>query len=206
MVKIDDIVVDVALAEEHTFENEVTSHPVETGSDVTDNSIVKPDSISLDCVISNTPLSTTGRTVNDQVVPSSSPADEARAKLLALRLSREPVTVVDSLGTWPDMVLEHLSIPRSAKTGDALAFKVIFKKLVIVTNERATIPVAIPRAQSKVKRGTKPSKSPPDNSPPKAAEDHRTALHKLLSGGADRLGYILPGDPGNPTDIVTPPP
>lgn len=206
MVKIDDILVDVAVSEEHTFENEVTSHPVETGSDVTDNSIVKPDSITLDCIISNTPLVSSGREVNDLVLLSGSPADEARAKLLALRKSREPITVIDSLGTWTEMVLEHLSIPRSAKTGDALAFKATFKQLVIVTNERATIPVAIPRAESKVKRGTRPSKSPPDNSPPAAAEDHRTALHKLLSKGADRFGYILPGDPGNPTDTVTPPP
>jgi hypothetical protein len=206
MVKIDDIVVDIAISEDHTFENEVTSHPVETGSDVTDNSIVKPDAITLDCIISNTPLTTTGREVNDQVLASSSPADEARAKLLALRQSREPITVIDSLGTWTDMVLEHLSIPRSSRTGDALAFKATFKKLVIVTNERATVPVAIPRAESKIKRGTRPSKSPPENSPPAAAEDHRTALHKLLSKGASRFGYILPGDPGNPTDHTTPAP
>ena len=202
MVQIGDLTVDVAVQEQHEFSNEVTSHPVESGSDVADNTIVMPDSVTLTCLVSNTPLNgLLGVLNNDLPNPSNSPVDVARAYLLALRLSREPVTIIDSLGQWPSMVMEKLSIPRYAKTGDALQFTATFKKLVIVTNERTVVPVAIPRAQAQVKRGTKPSKSPPDPAIPKAVEDQRTGLHKVgnaffghntIIDGGDTDGNLSP--------------
>lgn len=204
MIQIDDLIVDIAINEEHSFENEVTDHPVESGGNVTDNTIDKPLQITIHGLVSNTPLKQTGLLFATEENPL--PADTARDKLLALKKSRKPITVVDSLGTWPNMVLEKLAIPRNAKTGDALEFTASFKELVIGTNERTVVAVSLPRAAALQKLGHRSTKQPPDPPPSTTTEDHRTALHKLLSGGADYFGYILPGDPGNPIGTSVPEP
>jgi hypothetical protein len=206
MIQIDDLIVDIAISEEHSFENEVTDHPVESGGNVTDNTIDKPLTITITGLVSNTPLTQTGTAIPGATQASPFPADRARDKLLALKKARNPITVVDSLGTWPNMVLEKLSIPRDAKIGDALKFTATFKELVIATNERTVVAVSMPRAAALQKLGHRTTKQPPEPPPSAKTEDHRTALHKLLSGGADYFGYILPGDPGNPIGTNVPEP
>lgn len=179
--RIDDVIC-TALSEEHTYETDVTEHPVESGSDVTDNAINKPLTISLDCIISGTPLNAPDTAVLNTTVATANPVVAAQARLIQINNTREPITVIDSQGTFPEMVLEKLVFTKTIKTGEALAFKASFKALRIIDNERTVVQVAIPRVQSAVKSGTKASKNPPDNPPP---PDKRSALRRV----ANRLGY-----------------
>lgn len=208
MIQIDDIVIDIASSEDHQFDNEVTDHPVETGSNVADNTIAKPLVIVIDGLVSDFPLTGGGLTGTSQpaggATQSPTPSQYALQKLLALHASRQPITVIDSLGTWPSMVLEKLSVPRTAKTGYALQFRASFKQIVTTTNERTVVPVSLPRAAAKSNLGHKIAASP--SAPPAATEDNRTALHKLLSSGSNYVGYTLPGDPGNPIGNSVPEP
>jgi len=48
--------IDCTVSERHRFTAEVTTHPVESGSEVTDHVVAQPDEITLDCVISNKPV------------------------------------------------------------------------------------------------------------------------------------------------------
>ena len=173
MIRIGDVTADIALSEDHKYENDVTSHPAEKGSNFTDNVIQKPLAISLDCIISATPM---GENLNAAFGPDI--VTGCRLRLQAINDQREPITVVTSHGTFPHMLIESLTFSRTIKTGEALAFKIAVKDFRIVENERTVIRVALPRAQADVKRGAKSSKAPPDNTPAKA-EDKRSKLRKV---------------------------
>lgn len=198
MIQIDDIVIDIASSEDHNFQNEITDHPVETGSNVTDNAIEKPIQIVINGLVSDYPLGTNaaGFVAPNGDLPTASDtgtqSQTVLAKLLALKSSREPITVIDSLGTWTNMVLESLSVPRTPKTGYALEFRATFKQLVLVTNDRTVVPVSLPRAAAPTTLGHQTSPQPPTNNPSSSAENDRSGLHQLLNyaGVSDSsLGY-----------------
>ena len=54
--KIGDIVIDASITETHVLENEITDHPVEQGANISDHSRPLPDSFTMECVVSNTPI------------------------------------------------------------------------------------------------------------------------------------------------------
>lgn len=57
LCQIDTITIDAVKEETHTLANTVTDHPVEEGFNVSDHSRPEPDVVTLQCFISNTPLS-----------------------------------------------------------------------------------------------------------------------------------------------------
>ncbi len=143
--------IDVALSEQHEFESEVTEYPVESGSDVTDNVRPKPIMVTMECIVSNTPIGTIANIrANALAQPGGnnpgSPADDAYAVMLKIRDDREPVTIATSLQTFTNMVMKSLSIPRATGRGDELRFTAVFQQVTIVTNKR--IQTAIPIAQA----------------------------------------------------------
>ncbi len=136
------LLIDCLLSDEHVFESEVTDYPVESGADVTDNVRPKPIQITMECIVSNSPI-------NSEVISSRSDvtksADEAYAYLLAIRDAREPVTIRTSIKTYNSMVLQSLTIPKSGSVGDGLRFTCVWREVIIVSNTRSTR-VASPRA------------------------------------------------------------
>lgn len=159
-VSIDGYVLDVNITEEHQFENEVTEHPVEKGSSISDNIRVKPDVVSMESIVSDSPLGEIAklRSQGSNDVNTISPTEEALAILKAIRKAREPVTIVTSLGTYTNMLMVSLTVPRDSKSGAALQFRTSFKQLDVVTNQRTTVRVAVPIASKKKTLGNKPSK------------------------------------------------
>lgn len=184
MITIDGYTIDAALTEGHALNSEVTDDPVETGSPITDHTRKLPDEITLECIVSDTPLSGVTR------APGTKPTTDAYAVLLGIRDRAEPVTITTSLGTHPNMILKSLSIPRKATDGRSLRFTAGFKQVRIITNVRAFVTVAIPRAASKVPRGAKESV---DTKTPGAApvpEDTRTTMRKIVDRGSAFLSGL----------------
>lgn len=169
MILIDGYEIDVAVTETHGFESEVTEHPVESGADIADHVRARPIVVTLDSVVSDTPIGDLAARRSTDTLPSR----EALARLLAIRDAREPITIETDLRVYDNMVMESLSIPRSVQTGDALRFSATFKQIQLVTNARTTVPVAIPRAKKKVDRGNKPTDP---NAPPPPEEDSSALL------------------------------
>jgi hypothetical protein len=139
---IDGFVLDCLLSDNHTFDSEVTEFPVESGSTISDNIRPKPLVITIEAIVSNTPLTFAGNFRGAGSVPSI----DCYAKLLAIRRERRLVTIATSLETFFNMALESLGIPRAAGRGDELRFNATFKQVQIVINKRETR-VAIPQAQ-----------------------------------------------------------
>jgi hypothetical protein len=172
MITIDGYIIDVAVREDHSFDNEVTEHPVEVGSDIVDHVRAKPIMLTLEGIVSDTPIGGVADLRSETTLPSR----EAFERLLAIRNARLPVTISTSLRVYTDMVLEALSTPREAKTGDALVFTARFRQVRIIENVRSTVVVEA-RNKGKVNRGNKPvvKKEIPES-------ERESALYKMGSG------------------------
>lgn len=157
-VMINGFEIDVATAEDHTLDSDITDHPVERGANVTDHVIRKPRSVKIDGIVSNTPIGP----LEARRAGQGKPADNAYAMLLALDENEEPVTIVTTLQSWPNMLLEKLSIPKNVKVGDALQFSATFKQMTFVDNERTIVKVAIPSAAGRENVGAKATTNPVD--------------------------------------------
>jgi hypothetical protein len=184
MVTIDGFEIDCAIREEHLFQSDVTEHPVESGSDIADHIRPKPPTVSIEGVVSDDPIGPiAGRRgdLNASGRLEFSPTVDALAFLKAIYAERRVVTIVTGLGTYEDMALPELSIPRDAKTGAALRFMATFRQVRFVTNERTTVSVAVPLAAKKADRGHRPA--PLDK--PGGALDPAKPKNELQQGRAD---------------------
>jgi hypothetical protein len=138
---IDDFIIDCVVQETHALESEITEFPRESGGNVSDNIRPKPVVVTMECIVSDTPLDPVIRFRKDGQVPT----DDAYALLKSIRQDRRVVEIVTSLDTYANMGLETLSIPRASGRGDELRFTATFKQVQIVENRR-TVRVAVPGA------------------------------------------------------------
>lgn len=152
LVTIDGFSVDITRSEEHSFESEVTEHPVEKGANITDHVRNKPITITMECVVSDSPV---GPVRDIRARATTKPSDDAFAKMLAIREAGEPVTIATSLKVFTNMMLTSLTVPRTAANGRALVFSVSFTQIEFVTNARTTVRVNVPRGQNKRNLGGK---------------------------------------------------
>jgi hypothetical protein len=148
LVMIDDFLIDVILNETHEFENEVTEYPVESGSNITDNVRPKPIVVTMECLVSNSPIGFL-KDLRDAV---SEPADDCYEHLQKIRDRRDYVTIRTSLRTFTSMVLKNLSIPRAQGRGDELRFTATFQQVQTVSNKRVRR-TATPAGKGKNKYG-----------------------------------------------------
>lgn len=128
----EDLVIDCLLSDNHNFDSEVTEFPVESGATISDNIRNKPLVVTMDCLVSNTPIGLVATLRDENTVP----ADTAYAALLRVRDARKPVTIGTSLSTYRNMALQNLTIPRESGRGDELRFTVTWKQIETIVNRR----------------------------------------------------------------------
>jgi hypothetical protein len=179
----DDIYVDIARDEEHSYTDELTRYPVESGTDNSDHVHLRPFTLTVNGVVSDTPVGEVASLRTDGATPS----EEVRTRLVELWQSREPVSVTSSLITYDNMVLTKLVFPRDPNVGHALRFRATFEQLEIVTNERTTVPVDPPRARTRTKRGFR--QSPQESST--SAETDTTPTPEADQEGASVLYGLI---------------
>lgn len=143
---IDGYTIDASISEDHSFDSDVTDFPVEQGANITDNVRPKPIVITIEGIVSDTPLGAIAdiRHGDDTFTPSN----EALAVLEGIRAARQPVTIQTTLRVFENMLMSGLSIPRDPQTGAALRFSATFTEVILVTNNRTTVRVATPSSGS----------------------------------------------------------
>ena len=151
LAKIDDIVLDASLDENHEFVNDITEYAVESGSNISDHIRKRPEKVTISGVVTNSPVPLTLADIADIYSSDNSRrSDVAFNNLMRLagydypgqattdiKAQGEPVTfdVVTGLVAYTDMAISRLSIPRSSSTGDALKFTIELQKIRRVTTE-----------------------------------------------------------------------
>lgn len=159
MLIIDGYVIDAEIRADASRTNVVSRFPVEKGADVTDHVRAEPIVLTVDGIVTDTPLTLMSAVRSQFTIINgeafTKPSHEARARLHEILVTREPITIESATGTFRNMVLEALNESRDASTGDSYQFTATFSEIVLVTNERTTIKVAQPRAAKKVNLGHK---------------------------------------------------
>lgn len=170
---IEGFVIDAVLQEDRVVEADITDHPVEQGVSITDHVRIKPMTLSMECLVSDTP---TGRLLEDRVIQVGDvelsagtngdfvASDVARAFILRLQRLRKPITVSTSWKrtdgsegymAYDNMLIQSVSETINPETGDSTSLKVALKQVTFVTNERTVVKVAVPRASKKSEKGNK---------------------------------------------------
>jgi len=155
MISIDGFEIDAFLSVAPTHSAQATRDPVEQGADITDHIILSPMLVTLEGIVSDTPLDPVLR--NDFTKPSA----DAYALLVEIQSSRSLVTIES--GVYPaftEMALLSLSAPKSARTGEALRFVATFQQITIadVAHKDKITLVARPINKKRKRGGAKPSK------------------------------------------------
>lgn len=142
---IDTLVLDASLSEKHGAEVEVTEHPVEEGADISDHRRVKPRQITIEGIVSNTPVpdasapavpvTAFGVTWLSRSTGDGTRASDALDKLEKLVESDVLIDIVTSLTAYENMTLVNVDIPRDASSGQALKFTATFREIRFASNE-----------------------------------------------------------------------
>lgn len=166
---------DLAVSEEFSFPGEATKFPVEQGVEFTDHIRELPEEITLECIVSDTPIGEVATDATRQPVTgpdgttsTALPSAEALQRLRELKAARQPVRIETTLGVFTSMAFIDLTTtidkdrspgrsdpdPKKRQPG-ALFFTAKFRKAVTVTNKRTKVRVKTPMAgaggQGKVK-------------------------------------------------------
>jgi hypothetical protein len=184
-LKIGDVTVDASISETHMREADITDHPVEEGSDITDHYRARPRSLQLDGRVTSTPIETgfPGQTAINAVVSTVKGDDPVKTAWDTFNGYVDEgtlVTVSTSLDEYPNVGITNFSAFRDASRGQVLDFSCSIKQLRIVsTLEAAAIKIAKETAAGKGKESK--GKKPPQES---TSSQNQSAAAKLLDKGA----------------------
>lgn len=155
------ITVDCMVNEKHSRKSQPTEFEVEDGSTVSDHVILKPFSLSLTGIISDTPINLatlansalttavsavapplgvigvaaglSGVALAASLFGAKNPSVQAYNQLLGLQEARKPFDVVTTLKRYANMWISDLGAPRAADTGRVLLFELELTQLLLVT-------------------------------------------------------------------------
>lgn len=129
------ITFDLILNEDHQMSNEITEHPVEDGSVISDHIKNNLESGSLTALVSNFSVKS--------IVGFFNRAQDAYDKMVDIWKSRELVTIVTVLRVYEDMGIESISTARSSDTGSSIIFDISFRKVEQVKLRTVDIDVGV---------------------------------------------------------------
>lgn len=174
--KIGVLQLDATISESHDYENEVSQWNTEDGQTIIDNIRLVPERISINGIVSNSPIKVFHEDITN-IVSGNSNTSEANivdredtptrvetAQNILLRIfgrvingiekKPEIITIVTGLRSYKNMAGVSLKINRDSKTGQALPFNA---KFIRVSTSKITFIEAQPdfkdRAQTKVQKG-----------------------------------------------------
>lgn len=164
---------DASVTETHTDESEVTEFPVEEGSDISDHVRKKPTVITIEGMISNTPILFLATLqakspIDGDLTPVRDRVEAANSKLQELQDAGVFVDVITSLKTYSNMVIIGKSVYRDAANGNVLRVTLTLKEIKIASALTIDKPipedVANKKASNDGKKGPKPADSATESS------------------------------------------
>lgn len=152
MILIGDYEIDALVSIAPAYRNEVTMHPVENGAKISDHVIERPLVVTVQGIVSDTPIGLVALNRAEGAVPSA----DAYAYFQSLLWDKEMITLES--GVYPPfegMLLTTLDAPKNATTGASFRFTAIFQQITLATvntRKRQTL-VALPGVKRKVDKG-----------------------------------------------------
>jgi hypothetical protein len=171
------LVIDAAPSEIHRVSATATEQEVERGVSLTDHVRPMPRKLTLDVILSDTPLSAAG------VEQEFSRVVDGWALLIDARDRALPAVVTTRLETYEELVLEEAETTRTANDGSWLRVELVFAQIRKVSSELVDDPTPVrPRDRREQDMG---SQSTTEDTRPRA----RSGLLQLGEG----LGGLIRG-------------
>lgn len=133
--KVGTIAFDLLVSEAHNFSNQITSHNVEEGSEITDHIKNNLESGSLAGFISNFSLKVPGLITNR--------AQTAYEEMKDLWRTESLVTIVTVMEVYENVAIASVDVERSEDTGEAIVLNISFRKVKIVKLKTVQVDVAV---------------------------------------------------------------
>lgn len=188
------VMLDASIGEQHIGASQVTEHQVENGPDVADHIRPMPNKVSIDGIITNTPINTpttqmfgvTGRqekidagSTSYRALKFSDTFDRVKDAHNTITEALEGSalwTVTTTLARYENMVVVNYSVTRNAENGNSLRFVADFQQIRIVESQEVA---ALPSQ----KKGTKHNghQSPSESSD--TEKQGQTTAFSLIHGG-----------------------
>ncbi|MCM1059470.1 MAG: hypothetical protein NC452_04175 [Eubacterium sp.] len=123
---------DAVLKTDHTSKVTATSHPVESGANISDHAFVEPAEISFEVGVSDCET-------GNGTFGSGNRSQEAFSELIKLQNSRQLITVVTRFKTYRNMLIINVSVPDDYTTMFALKANILLREIPIVSTGKVTV-------------------------------------------------------------------
>jgi hypothetical protein len=155
---------DASVFEMHTDEMEITDHPVEDGSDISDHIRKLPIALEMNGVVTNNPIVflASVRAKSPVTTDTTNTLDRVGAayeKLQELQETGELLDVATSLRDYNNMAIQAMSVSRDASTGNILDATLTLREIIIAKKLTVDLPIPIPAKVAKKKKTNKGNKS-----------------------------------------------
>lgn len=179
------------LSETHQWDVAVTSHPVETGSEVSDHIQPQPRTVTITSRESEAPLNIIDVRRNG----GRNRVDDAKVFLTELYRSRRPVLLTTRLHTYPRMVATSITQSSSAGDGKSMPWSVTFKEIEIADSQSIQLAALAkkepPPAKGPASKTVEAGKKPPNPTTAPETEKAGSELYKLGKALKNKLAGPL---------------
>jgi len=187
---IGDLRLDAVIEEDYDLSVEVTSNPVEFGSEMNDHAIIKPLVYIMKGVVTNTPIGiaalgqikdSVSGFIGDSTGTGATRAQIAFEELEKIRVARELITVQTGLKLYENLILTNLKINQNKSTSKALFFSATLVEIFVPKSERVQFPEEQLEGNDRL-QGSSPSQKGRQQTALPASDAQRTSIaQKLLN-------------------------
>lgn len=132
ITSIGGLVFDAVIKADHTSKITATSHPVESGANISDHAFVEPAEISIEVAVSDCEI-------GKGTFGSGTRSLNAFNELLKLQKSRRLMTVVTRFKTYRNMLIMSVSVPDDYTTMNAFKATLMLREIPIVTTRKVSV-------------------------------------------------------------------
>ncbi len=166
---------DASIEEVHRKSNVVTEHPVEDGANIVDHIRRLPDEITIDGVVTQTPVVIGATLFAENPIEFQNRTTErvgrAYDELERIMNEGELIDVITTFKEYSNMALLDLSVVRNARNGNVMRATMRLREVRTAVSEQLTVPTPEDPANQPVRDAGKAPTAPPPPPPAETAAD-----------------------------------
>jgi hypothetical protein len=192
---IGDVIVDVCTSYTPSRDADISEHPVEAGFDIANARVIRPQSLTMDCILTDPDFSGSNiamAAISGTLGNLTTSWRDKRDRLNEIFEADELITVATYEKTYDNMVIKSIIPDRRASTANSYAFTIELQEIRVIESDFFGIsPDDIPKEvvdaasdqQKTVTEKVKPKKQQKGSrSTTAATEGNETILHGLTGG------------------------
>ena len=167
---------DAMVNEVHSKANDITEHPVEVGTNISDHIRRRPERITVRGIVSNTPI-VIGASfrapspIVDDLTFTSERAELAYAQLSLTMDAGELVEVITTFKEYSNMAIESLVVERDARRGNIAEMVIELREVIIAVTQQVVVQAQANPASDLRNDGVRPTTPATGGVAEKAAAD-----------------------------------